>query len=191
VIAEPPAGVPLSHDGVVASEGSPAFPVAQTAVALPFRRAHILKPCALAAFVSLILMLVGLHHLVATLSAGFLAVVFYRQRLPAMEIKAALGARLGVLSGLCFAAVIALVAAIVGTFQSTNIREQILENATKWVASHPSNPQFQAALEQLKTPEGFATALVVACVLLLMVWLMLASLGGVLAATILGRRDKG
>src|SRR5581483_7752520 len=57
-------------------------------LALSMRWSHAIKPCALAAIVASVLMLLGLNLLVAMFSVGFLAVVFYRHGQPALELKA-------------------------------------------------------------------------------------------------------
>jgi hypothetical protein len=150
------------------------------------------KPCALAALVASLLMTLGLNPFVAMFSVGFLAVVFYRQRRQGSTVKAGSGARLGALSGFfCFAITVLLVAlaSTVSDFR-TKIREQILENVEKLAGSRPADPQIQAALDQLKTPEGFITALILASILLFVLSIVVASLGGALAAAVLGRRDK-
>jgi hypothetical protein len=137
-------------------------------------------------------MALGLNPLVTLLSVGFLAVVFYRQSRPGAVVKAASGARLGALSGiLCFAMTTILVAlaATVPDFR-TKMRDQILENAQKWAASRPADPQIQAALEQLKTPEGLVMALIVGSIFLFVFSIAVASLGGALGGSILGRRDR-
>jgi hypothetical protein len=93
-------------------------------------------------------MLLGLNLLVALLSAGFLAVVFYRQRQDGVGIRAGSGARLGALSGLLYFGVLSLLGALAASLPDarTKIRGQIIENAHKWAASRPGDPQVQDAL---------------------------------------------
>ena len=151
-----------------------------------------LKPCALAAIVTTLLMFLGLHPLVAMFSAGFLAIVLYRQRGTGVGITAASGGKLGALSGFfCFALMALLVAfaAMVPDLR-TKFREGILENAQKWAASHGGDAQVQAALDQMKTPEGFVMMLIFGGILLLISSIVLGALGGALGGGIFGRRDR-
>jgi hypothetical protein len=189
VVATPVPSPAVSAGVSEASQVSAALPNSSS-VALPTHRVHFLKSAALAALVASILASLRLNIFVSMLGAGFLAVVFYRQQMPGIGIKAAVGARVGALSGLLFFVYFAAVAAVASAFLGTNIREQILDNAQKWAASRPPEPQIQAALEQLKTPAGFIVAFVVGCVILLVVCVALASLSGSLAGVILSRRDK-
>jgi hypothetical protein len=126
-------------------------------------------------------------------SVGFLAVIFYRQSHPGVAIKAANGARLGAFGGLMCFGVFAAIVAIAASVPELRMkfRDQILENAQRWVASRPADPQFQAALEQMKTPEGFVMMLIMGGVLLLVVSVVLGVLGGALGGGIFGRRDQG
>jgi hypothetical protein len=69
-------------------------------------------------------------------------------------------------------------------------REQLIENAQKWAASRPAEPQIQAALDQLKTPEGFLMSMILAAFIFLIICPLIASLGGALAGAVFGRRSK-
>jgi len=103
-----------------------------------------------------------------------------------------IGAQLGALSGLIGSALIALVIGLVYAAPSTRgkLRDQLVENAEKWAAARPSQPQVQAALDQLKTPEGFAVALIGGVLLLMVVCTALGCLGGALGGAIFSRRDQ-
>lgn len=107
-------------------------------------------------------------------------------------MSAAAGARLGALSGLFLFGIMAVLAALASTVSDVRlkIREQFIDNLQKWAASRPPDPQTQAALDQLKTPEGFFMALIAASILFFLICILLASLGGALGGAILGRRDK-
>jgi len=115
------------------SAPAPALPATETvpvlAVSGPWSQA--LKPCALAAIVTTVLMFLGLHPLMAMFSAGFLAVVFHRQARSGVAITAGSGGKLGALGGFfCFALMVLLVAfaAMVPELR-TKFREGIIENA--------------------------------------------------------------
>jgi hypothetical protein len=191
VIAEPPAGVSLSHDGVTTSEGSAPLPVAQTAVALPFRGAHILKPCALAAFVASILVTLGLNIFVAMLGVGFLAIVFYRQRLPGLGIKTALGAGIGALGGALWFAMSSIVGTVIVILmhKGPELRTQLIARIEQ-AASQTSDPQAHAVFDQLKGSGGIELMIVLGLVFAFLASIILGALGGTLGATLLGRRDK-
>jgi hypothetical protein len=161
-------------------------------LAVPMQWSQGLGPCALAALVATILMALGLNPFVAMLCVGFLAVVFYRQRHPEWRVKAGTGARLGALSGIfCFGFTSILIAlASTSSDFRTKIREQFIDNAQKWAASRPADAQIQAALDQLKTPEGLVMALIVGSIFLFVICILLASVGGALGGTIFGRRNQ-
>ena len=189
VIAQPaaalagePAGV--AHAGPIVADSSSAT---ESAV----RPARVFRPCVLAAIAGSILVFLGLNFFVATLGAGFLSVVFYRQQVAGLVIKASAGARLGALSGLCFFACFALLcgagAAVMG---GAKAREQIYEGAQKWMAARASDPQMQAAFEQFKTPDGFIVAVIGGCLMLLVVCVILAGIGGSLGGMVFGSRNR-
>ena len=193
VIAEPAppvlafAAAPTSHESTVLP-ASQALPV----LALPMQWSEAFRPCALAALVAWLLMALGLHPLVTMPSAGFLAVVFYRQRRPGSRIKATTGARIGALSGFFGFAITALLMALASTVSDfrTKFREKIIENAQNWAGSRSADPQIKAAFDQLKTPEGFVTALIIGSILFLVLSIVLASIGGALGGAIFSRRDR-
>jgi len=142
--------------------------------------------------VAILLMLLGLNLFVAIVSAGFLSVVLFRLRHGESLIKPSAGARLGALSGLfCFGAT-AILGALVALIPDarSKMREQIIENIQKVASSRPGDAQVQAALEQMKTPEGLALTLIVAAVFLLVFFVLLGGLGGALGGAILGRRGQ-
>lgn len=182
--------------GEIASTSPPpvALPASETvpvlAVSGPWSQA--LKPSALAAIVTTVLMFLGLHPLVAMFSAGFLAVVFYRQAGSGVAISAGSGGKLGALGGFfCFAFLALLVAfaAMVPELRA-KFRDEVLANAQKWSAAHGGDAQVQAALDQMKTPEGFVMMLIFGGILLLACSIVLGALGGALGGGIFGRRDR-
>ena len=194
VIAEPVPVPTASPDAAAGQPGSGNLPASQTVpvLALPMEWSQAVKPCALAALVASLLMVLGLNPLVAMLSVGFLAVVLYRQRRPGAVVRAGIGGRLGAFSGLLSFGITALLAALAAMAPDfrTKMRSQIIENAQKWAGSHPGDPQVQAALEQLKTPQGLVMMLIVGGVLLLLLSMALGGLGGALGGAILGRRHR-
>jgi hypothetical protein len=174
-------GIPVPP---VDTAASPRMPV-------PLRFASAIRPCALAAFLAALSMFLGLAFPAATLGAGFLAVALYRWR-TAGAVRAGLGAQLGAISGiLCFgilSAFIALAAAVPD--YRIKLREQVIDYMQKAAASRPADPQVQALIEQIKTPDGFAMILIIGSVLLFVFFIGLGTLGGALGGAVLGRRDS-
>jgi len=78
-------------------------------------------------------------------------------------------------------------AATVPEFRA-KLHDGILANAEKWAAARPNDPQIQAAIEQLKTPEGFMAALIVGGIMLFVLSIVLGALGGFVGATVSRRR---
>ena len=193
LVAEPaaasaPAIPEAAHADAISLPTSETVPILAVSMGWP----QALKSCVLASGVALVLMLLGLNLVVATFSVGFLSVVFYRQGQPTAGLKPSLGLRLGALGGtICFGITVAFIA-IAATVPDLRIKmhQQILDNADKWAGSHPGDPQIQAALDQLKTPEGFVTAMIIGGILLLVISILLGGLGGSLGAAILGRRPR-
>jgi hypothetical protein len=193
VIAEPAPAFPPSADATATSSHSAILPPAQTvpAVALPMRWSHTVRPCALAALVASLLMVLGLYPWVAMASVGFLAVVFYRLRPPGTPISAGVGARLGALGGLLWFGMSVILQGILVVVlrKGPEIREEMLKKIQQ-TASGANDPQVQALFDYFKSPTGLTVMIVLAVVLAFVSALVLGALGGALGAAILGRRDK-
>lgn len=191
VIAEPVP--PLSLATASTSPDSAALPLSQAipVVALPMQWSQALRPCALAALVAVLLIFLRLYPFVAMISAGFLAVVFYRQRRPGTMIKAATGARMGALSGLLWFAMLSMLGALVVIFlhKGPELRNGIMTTFQE-AASQTADPNTLALLERAKTPDGFEALVLASLVLAFLAAIALGALGGALGAAILGRRDK-
>ena len=192
VVAEPVAAVLPASPVPATAPDQIDVPATETlpVLALPMGWSQALKPSGLAALVVLVLMLLGLSPLVAMPIVGFLAVIFSRQGRPDFAIKTGAAMRLGAFSGLfCFGLTTLLtsLAASVPEFR-TKLHDEILKNAEKWAAARPSDLQIQAAIEQLKTPEGFMAALIVGGIMLFVLSIVLGALGGFVGATVSRRR---
>jgi hypothetical protein len=150
-----------------------------------------MKPCALAALVGVVLIFLGLYPIVAMLSAGFLAVIFFRQSNPGFSIRTATAARVGALSGLLWFAI----ASIVGTLltmvlhKGPEIRSKALEMLQQ-MASQTTDPQAIAMFDRFKSPEGLEFLMIASLVLAFLASLVLGSLGGVLGGFVLRRRNR-
>jgi hypothetical protein len=190
VAEAPPAPVPSAdealplHPVVLHSESLP--------VSLPVRWPEALRPCAFAALLAVGAISLGLVFPAAILGAGFLAVVFYHRRSLGTLISAATGARLGAVSGvICFVIVgIFLAVSATVTDVRAKFREQMLEGAQRWAASHSADAQVQAALDSLKTPEGLAMMMIFAAVFFLLLSVLLGAIGGALGGFFFSRRDR-
>jgi hypothetical protein len=150
-----------------------------------------IKPCALAALVASLLMLLGLHPLVAMFSVGFLAVVFYRQGNPGTAIKAGAGARLGALSGLLWFATSAVLGAlrVLLMHEGPEIRKTLLQMLDQ-TASRTNDPQAIAMLDRFKSPDGLEFLMVLSLILGFFIAIALGAAGGALSGSVLGRRNK-
>jgi len=188
-IAEP-VTVPAAADAVSHSPQVENTRVA-SGVALPLQWPQAMSACAGAALLAALSMVLGLTFPAAVLGAGFLAVALYSRRNPG-PMRAARGAQLGAISGIFCFAITAVFLALAATAPDvrTKIRTQIIEGAEKWASSRPADPQVQAALEQLKTPEGLVMMLIIGAIVFSVLFVALACLGGALGGAILGRRNK-
>jgi hypothetical protein len=158
---------------------------------LPLQWPHAVGSCAAAALLGALAMVLGLTFPAAVLGAGFLAVALYSRRTPG-PVRTARGAQLGAISGIFCFGITAIFVALASTAPDfrARIRAQIIDQAQKWAAARPPDPQVQAALEQLKSPEGLVMMLVIGSVIFSVLFIALASLGGALGGAILSRRDR-
>lgn len=177
------------------AESDAELPASETVpvLAVPIRWSQAFKPCALAAIVASLLMFLNLNAFVGMLSAGFLAVVFYRSGRPGVALKAGAGARLGIFSGLLSSAIIAsmfALAAVVPDLRS-RLQQQLTDYVQKLAAARPtSDKTFQPLLDQLKTPEGFIALLIALAVALLISSIVLGGFSGAVTAAVLSRRER-
>jgi len=154
---------------------------------------HALRAAALAVLVSAaIAMFVGFPFGFGVMSAGFLSVFFYSRTTPDARLTTAMGARLGALSGL-----FGLAACIVfGATKRAAFRfgGQVHEAFLKTLQEHAprgADPQLMQQLFQFyKTPQGFALMMVGGSAIALVVFLVLSSLGGAIAAALLRRKQR-
>ena len=194
VMITEPAPVPAAlADAESTSPHSAPLPASQTipVLALPMRWSNALKPCALAAVVASLLMVLGLNPFVAMLSVGFLAAVFYRQRQPGVPISAAVGARLGALGGLLwFGMSFILQGLVVVVLQKgPELRDEMFKRMQQTAAS-ANDPQVQAMIDYFKTPAGLAVLIVIGLIFGFIAALALGTMGGALGGSLFGRRDK-
>lgn len=123
-------------------------------------------------------------------AAGFLAVMLYRRRCPVAHITAGMGARLGALTGVLGFAFVASTLAIWTALRSGREIHDAFLNFFQQSAGQTSDPRLQQVLELFNTPEGFTFIIVFSLIVTLVAFLIFASLGGVLAAFLLHRKER-
>jgi len=124
------------------------------------------------------------------LAAGFLAVVFYRRRVPNASLRPGKGARLGVVSGALGFGMFAVVTSIqmVIFHSGDQLRAQLLD-ALQQSASRTSDPQAQQMLDYFRTPPGLVLMMIVGLIFMFIAFVLFSALGGALGAALLRRRD--
>jgi len=124
-------------------------------------------------------------------TAGFLSVYFYRRRNPLARLTLKLGARLGALSGLLGFGItaVASVTTIAVLHSGGEIHALMLKTVQQYV-SRSSDPQMQQVLEFYASRQGFILMLVLGTVMMFIFFLALSSVGGMIGAAILRRKDS-
>ena len=193
VIAEP-VPAPLAFASATLLQDAEVLPASQTVpvLAVPMQWSQAVKPCAVAALVASVVMVLKLMApLIAVVGAGFFAVALYRRESPGVIVRPGMGARLGALCGLfCSAMTAALVALRIAVFhEGQEVRRMMLE-AIQQNAARYSDPQFQPTWEFLRSPAGLVLMIFLLLIFGFMIFLFLGTLGGALGAAIVGRRDR-
>jgi predicted nucleic acid-binding Zn-ribbon protein len=172
-------------------------PGIQGSVGLPVLSAGIewsraIRVCAVAALISALVLALRLTvPLLAGFGAGFLAVALYHQRNPAWRVTARSGAQLGAACGFLFFVMAAIFVslAVAVLHKGGQVRQTVME-AIQQAAAHSSDPQVQATLDRLKTPEGLAATLILMLIFLLVVSIAASTIAGALTGAFLGRRNR-
>jgi hypothetical protein len=149
-----------------------------------------IRTCGFAALIAAAVMVFGLVvPLLAIIGAGFLAVILYRRQNRLWSVNARSGARLGAVCGALFFGISAIFEALATAVFRTGgeLRQKMLE-ALQQAASRSSDPQVQAAFDQLKTPEGIAFVMIFAMIVLFVFSIAAGALSGALTGAFLGRR---
>jgi hypothetical protein len=135
--------------------------------------------------------IMGLGCCLWLLGAGALAVWLYQQRIPGTSITPGMGMRIGALSGAIGFLATTVWWVFLFTRNSKELRTVFAEQMEKAIAQNP-DPHAQEAGRQvisyLNTPEGLATAFVVAIVVMAVVFIMFSAAGGALGASMFARR---
>jgi predicted nucleic acid-binding Zn-ribbon protein len=181
-------GLPVFSTGPLASSGALGAPTLSAGIHWPTAMPACLASAAIAALVMSLGLMVPL---LAVLGAGFLAVILYSRRNPAWTVNARSGAQLGAVCGLMFFGISAIFETLAVTLFHTGpqLREKVLD-ALRQAAARSSDPEVQAAMERLKTPEGIVFMMVFGLVLLFIFSIAAGSLAGALTGAFLGRRNR-
>ena len=125
------------------------------------------------------------------IAAGFLCVLFYRRRSFDANLTSGLGARLGALSGMLGFGIFALLTGLeTALFHSGGELRNALRQAIDQAASRNTEPQAQQMLQYLKSPQGLALVMIMGLMMMFVLFLILSSLGGVLGAVMLRRKER-
>jgi hypothetical protein len=171
-------------------EGRNPLTIAALSAGIQWPRAF--RICGVAAFISIVVASLRLMPPpVAMLGAGCLAVILYYRRSPGWRVDARSGAQLGALTSLLSYAVFALCFLIfLAILQSGGAARQQLIEALQQVGARSHDPQVQAFLDLLNSPDGLAAKLVVGMVGFLLISLAAGSVAGALTGAFLGRRHR-
>lgn len=154
--------------------------------------AQALPAASLAGTIAALLMFIPLGAFGLGMTAGgILAVLFYKRRNRLSEVTPGMGAKIGAASGVMGFGLFAVFTAVeVLVFHSGGqLRAQLLE-AIQQSAARSTEPQAQQAVEYLKSPAGLALMMGLGLVMVFIIFLLLSSLGGALAAAMIRRKDR-
>ena len=189
IVGDPVAAVPAATVAQVQLTSSETVPL----IAVPMRWEQAAQPCAVAALIAAIGMVLKLIvPVIATIGCGFLAVALYRRRNPGIAIRARTGARLGAICGFfCFGMTTILGALRVAILhEGGKIRATLLDAIQQQSARSP-DPQVLSALDLLRSPSGLVLMFVISLIVGLIIFVLLGMLGGALGGAGLSGRDRG
>lgn len=194
IVAETMPAAKSFADVTAPAQGENGLPASETVpvLAVPIQWSRSVQPCALAALIAALSMVLKLMvPLIAAIGAGFLAVAFYRRWNPHIGVGPRQGARLGAICGLLCSGMTAILlpVRIAILHEGAEVRDALLEGIQKSAVKYP-DPQFQASLDFFRSPAGLAFLLAFALIAGLVILVILGSLGGALGGAVLGRRDR-
>jgi hypothetical protein len=168
------------------------YPLSATAPAGSIQWPQALASSALAGFLAAVLMLIPLGAFgLGILAAGILSVLFYHRKTPVANITPGVGARLGALSGMLGFSMFAILTAVESlVFRSGGELRAALLAAIEKSAARSSDPQAQQMINYLKSPPGLALVMAVGLLVMLFAFLIFSTLGGVIGAILLRRKDR-
>ncbi len=139
---------------------------------------------------AIFLMVLGMPAGLGMFAAGFLSVLLYRRRCPATHLTAGMGVRLGALTGGLGFGVLAAILALWTAFRSSKEIHDALLNYIREYAAHSSDPHMQQVLDLFNTPEGFTFIMILTLIMSLLAFLLFSTLGGVVGAFLLHRKER-
>lgn len=135
------------------------------------------KKCLIAA-ATLLLVLIALRGpllvFLAIPAAGWFSAYLYSRNLP---ITAGMGARIGAVTGLIAYGFYAVIFGIAMVFQRAQVMNEV-KRAFREAAARNPDPQAQQIVEKMMSPEGIAVVFTLVAIVLLFMFLILASVGG-------------
>lgn len=163
-------GIPLRAESIQWSEALPGALLAGLAIALSW-----IIP--LAAF------------LLWPIAAGAFAVALYLRRRPQTAVTAGMGARVGAITGLFGFVIFAVLMAIdLMVLRGGGRLRQAMEQVIQQSAARNPNPQAQAMIRRLLSPEGVAVMITVVLIFFLAAFVACGSIGGALGAALFKKR---
>jgi hypothetical protein len=172
------------------------FPaVLQPQARIPITWSTALPKAAISGFATVVLLVailaatkLAIFLLVVIPLGGVLSVWLYARGKDPNEIVTGTGARLGAVTGLFSYFIYGIIVAAQISTQRGLIEETMRKAIEQAVARNP-NPETQAMMNQIMTPEGIATILTVSAVIFLFVFLIFGALGGSIGAAMLRNRN--
>lgn len=158
----------------------------------PIQWSYGLTAAAMAGVISAILMNVFFGFFgIGIAAAGAFAVRLYRQRSGHTPLLPGAGARIGAVSGVFGFGFFCVIAAV-GTalFGGGSQLKAALLSSLEQAAARSQDPQAQAVLEKLRTPEGLMLVLAFSLAFVFTLFVALSSLGGALAASMSRGRQQ-
>jgi len=168
-------------------------PVLQPRPRTPITWSTALPKAAISGFATVVLLVAILaltksafFLLVVIPLGGIISVWLYARGKDPSEIVAGTGARVGAVTGLFSYLIYGIIVAAQISSQKGIIEETMRKAIEQAVARNP-NPETQAMMNQIMTPEGIATILAVSAVIFLFVFLIFGALGGSVGAAMVRR----
>lgn len=142
-----------------------------------------------AALVAAILTTLPFGFILGMPLGGFLAVVFYRRRSWRAQPSPGAGFKLGACAGLFASAIFGFIVTVMLTVsnQGAELHRQLMERF-RAAESRATDPQQKQMIEFLMTPQALRIEMIVSAVFMAAVFVLLAGIGGAVAANLLRRK---
>jgi hypothetical protein len=190
VIPEPAVSAPV--ETIPPADSSDHLSLHRVLPVLPMQWSQAAKPCAIAALIAAVGMVLKLIvPLIAAVGAGFLAVALYRRQNLETAMTARIGARIGAVCGFfCFAITSILAAVRIALLGEGGVIRHALLDAVEQQASRYSDPQFQASLDFMRSSGGLVFMMAVLAIFGLALFIVLGMIGGAIGGASFGRRNR-